>query len=75
MRGSPRPSGSGSSCWPRSRQPGFAWLKDGKALEWLLGSPALGDQMRAGKSAAEILAASEAAAAAWRAERRPFLLY
>lgn len=58
-----------------SRQPGFAWRNEGKALDTLLGSQLLGEQLRSGQSAAQILAAGEADAAAWREERRPFLLY
>jgi beta-N-acetylhexosaminidase len=58
-----------------SKQPGFEWRDDGKALEWLLGTPVLLERLRAGQSAAEIVAADDADVAAWKEARRPFLLY
>lgn len=58
-----------------SREPGFEWKREGQALEWLLGSGRLLEDLRAGRSTEEILAANEEAVAAWRQEREPSLLY
>jgi CubicO group peptidase (beta-lactamase class C family)/uncharacterized protein YbbC (DUF1343 family) len=56
-------------------QPGFAWLRDGEALTWLVGTPRLGERLAAGLSPDAIVAADAADHAAWRAARRPALLY
>ena len=53
----------------------FAWRRGGEALTWLLGTPWVGADLAAGKPVDEILAADRADHAAWRAERRVFLLY
>lgn len=57
-----------------SRQPGFEW-RDGDTLTPLLGTPRLLQDLRAGKTVEEILAADAADHAAWRRDRRPALLY
>jgi len=58
-----------------SRQPGFAWRDGGEALSRLLGSPRPLQDLRAGKTVEEILAADAADHAAWLRDRRPALLY
>jgi len=58
-----------------SRQPGFAWRDGGEALTRLLGSPRLLQDLQAGKTVEEILAADAEDHAAWRQERQPALLY
>jgi len=58
-----------------SRQPGFAWRDSGDALTRLVGTPRLIEDLRAGKTVEEILAADAADHAAWRRERQPALLY
>jgi beta-glucosidase-like glycosyl hydrolase/uncharacterized protein YbbC (DUF1343 family)/CubicO group peptidase (beta-lactamase class C family) len=58
-----------------ARQQGFAWLRDGAALTWLVGSPRLGERLAAGLSPDAIVAADAADLAAWREARRPALLY
>ncbi len=58
-----------------SRQPGFAWNKDGEGLEWLIGTPVLLERLRAGKSVDDILAADNQDLEAWRRERQAALLY
>jgi len=58
-----------------SRQPGFEWKREGKALEWLLGSPSLFEAIKAGRSSEEILAAGEDEVATWRHQRQASLLY
>lgn len=58
-----------------SRHPGFEWRRGGAVLTWLLGTPALYDQLAAGRPVAEIVAADREDHAAWRIARRPALLY
>jgi uncharacterized protein YbbC (DUF1343 family) len=58
-----------------SRQPGFAWRDDGDALTRLLGTPRLLQDLRAGRTVEEILAADAPDHAAWRRDRQPALLY
>jgi len=58
-----------------SRQPGFAWRDGGEALTRLLGSPRPLQDLQAGKTVEQILAADAADHAAWRRDRRPALLY
>lgn len=58
-----------------SRQPGFAWRDDGDALVRLLGTPRLLQDLRAGRTVEEILAADAPDHAAWRRDRAPALLY
>lgn len=59
-----------------ARQPGFEWGRQGKDLGWLISSPQLWEALAgARRSVEEIVAADAPAAAAWRIERRPFLLY
>jgi uncharacterized protein YbbC (DUF1343 family)/CubicO group peptidase (beta-lactamase class C family) len=58
-----------------SRQPGFEWREGGDALTRLLGTPRLLQDLRAGKTVEEILAADAADHAAWRRDRRQALLY
>jgi len=56
-------------------QPEFEWLRDGKALTWLMGTPKLLEALRRGDTVDEILAADAAALARWREEREGALLY
>ena len=58
-----------------SRQPGFEWRNNGDALTHLVGTPRLLQDLRAGKTVEEILAADDADHAAWRRDRQPALLY
>lgn len=58
-----------------SREPGFEWKREGQALEWLLGSGRLLEDLKAGRSPEEILAANQEAISAWRKELQPSLLY
>ncbi|HEX7180470.1 MAG TPA: serine hydrolase, partial [Thermoanaerobaculia bacterium] len=58
-----------------SRQPGFEWRDGGGALTRLVGTPRLVEDLKAGKTVEEILAADTADHAAWRRDRRPALLY
>ncbi|HKV06974.1 MAG TPA: DUF1343 domain-containing protein [Thermoanaerobaculia bacterium] len=58
-----------------SRQSSFEWRDGGDALTGLLGTPRLLQDLRAGKTVEEILAADAADHAAWRRDRRPALLY
>ncbi len=58
-----------------ARDADFAWRRDGEALTWLLGTPRVVEDLAAGRAVDEILAADEAGHAAWRAARRPALLY
>lgn len=58
-----------------SRQPELSWRRGGEALTWLLGTPRVYQDLAAGKTVEEILAADRADHAAWRAERRESLLY
>ncbi|MCP3961597.1 MAG: DUF1343 domain-containing protein [bacterium] len=54
---------------------GFEWRRGGEALTWLLGTDRVFRDLSASRSVEEILAADEADHAAWRARRRPALLY
>jgi uncharacterized protein YbbC (DUF1343 family) len=56
-------------------EPGFAWREEGASLTRLVGTPRLGERLRAGLAVDAILAADAADHARWLAERRPALLY
>ncbi len=56
-------------------EPGFEWQRGGEALTWLLGTPRVGEDLAAGRTVEDILAADAPDHAAWRAERRAALLY
>jgi uncharacterized protein YbbC (DUF1343 family) len=56
-------------------RPGFEWIREGRALTWLVGSPRLFEQLRAGVPVDEIVAADGPDHAAWRRERAAALLY
>jgi len=58
-----------------ARQEGFSWRRDGRALTWLLGTPAVFEALASRRSVVEILAADAADHARWRSERRTALLY
>ncbi len=61
-----------------SRQPGFEWRDDrdkGDALTRLVGTRRLVEDLKAGKTVEEILAAGAAAHDAWRRERQAALIY
>ena len=58
-----------------SKEPGFEWQREGKALEWLLGTPQLFEALKAGQLPEEILKNEETNLAAWREARRAALLY
>ncbi len=58
-----------------ARHPGFEWRRGGEALTWLLGTPRVHRDLAAGRPVDEVLAADAADHAAWRAARRPALLY
>ena len=58
-----------------SRQAGFEWRRGGEALTWLVGTPRVYDDLAAGKSVADLLAADRQAHAEWRETRRSALLY
>ena len=53
----------------------FTWRRGGKALTWLLGTPRVTQDLVAGRSIDEIVAADAADITAWRAERHAALLY
>ncbi len=55
--------------------PDFSWLDEGRALDRLVGTPALFAALEAGASVEEIVAADFSDHLAWREERRPFLIY
>ena len=57
----------------RSRR--FRWLQHGALTDAVLGTPLLRRRVDAGWSRARILAAEERAVRAWRAARKPYLLY
>jgi uncharacterized protein YbbC (DUF1343 family) len=57
------------------RQPGFEWREGGTVLTRLVGNPSLLQDLKAGKTVEEILAADAADHVAWRRDRRPALLY
>lgn len=57
------------------QQADFEWRRHGEALTWLLGTDRLIEDLRAGKSVEEILAADQADHAAWRNARQESLLY
>jgi uncharacterized protein YbbC (DUF1343 family)/beta-glucosidase-like glycosyl hydrolase len=56
-------------------RPEFEWLRDGKALSWLVGTPRLLQALRRGDTVDEILATDAADLARWREERQGALLY
>ena len=58
-----------------SQQPDFAWRREGEALTWLLGTPAVYEAIVAGRSVEEIVAADREEHERWRGERRHALLY
>ncbi|HUP25653.1 MAG TPA: DUF1343 domain-containing protein [Thermoanaerobaculia bacterium] len=58
-----------------SAERGFSWRDDGAALSWLLGTPEVYAALSRGDSVAQIVARDRDDHAAWRLERRPFLLY
>ena len=58
-----------------ARQPGFEWREKGDALTRLVGTPRLFQDLRAGKTVEEILAADIADHAVWRRDRQAALLY
>lgn len=58
-----------------ARQPGFEWREKGDALTRLVGTPRLFQDLRAGKTVEEIVAADTADHAAWRRDRQAALLY
>ena len=53
----------------------FEWTRDGAALTWLLGTPRLFDDLKAGKTVDQILEADRADHEAWRENRSEALLY
>ena len=53
----------------------FEWLKNGDNLTWLLGTPRVFEDLKAGRSVEEILAADSADHDAWREARKGALLY
>jgi len=57
------------------RQPGFAWLDEGRALTRLLGTGRVYEALRRGETPEAIVAAERPAADAWRRAREPYLLY
>ncbi len=58
-----------------ARESAFEWRRGGEALTWLLGTPRVVQDLAAGRTVEEILAADAADHAAWRAARRAALLY
>ncbi|RLE35571.1 MAG: DUF1343 domain-containing protein [Acidobacteria bacterium] len=58
-----------------SKLPEFEWRRDGDALTWLLGTPRLLEDLKAGKTVQQILDADLADHAEWRKERESALLY
>lgn len=58
-----------------SRQEGFEWRRNGEALTWLLGTPAVYEALAAGRSVEEILAADRGDHLRWREQRGSALLY
>ena len=58
-----------------AREPTFEWRRGGEALTWLLGTRRVFRDLDNRVAVAEILAADAADHAAWRAARRPALLY
>jgi hypothetical protein len=57
------------------KQPGFRWLRDGAALDALLGTKRPRRALDAGASVEEILRADAPAVEAFRRSRQPWLLY
>jgi beta-N-acetylhexosaminidase len=55
--------------------PDFSWNRDGAGLTWLVGTNRLLEDLQAGRSVDEIVAADADDHAAWRDTRRPALLY
>jgi uncharacterized protein YbbC (DUF1343 family) len=55
--------------------PGFSWVRDGAALDTLLGTDRVRKALEAGESPAAIVAAGEAEIAAYRTARSSALLY
>lgn len=58
-----------------AEQPGFEWRSSGDALTRLLGTPALLEALRAGRSVDDIVALDARGVVAWRRDRRRSLLY
>ena len=56
-------------------QPGFRWLRDGAALDMLLGTRRPREALDRGASVEEILRADAPGIEAFRQARRPWLLY
>jgi uncharacterized protein YbbC (DUF1343 family) len=59
----------------RRLHPEFRWLRDGAALDTLLGTRRVREALRRDESVETILAADAPALEAWERERRPALLY
>ena len=57
------------------RLPDFEWLQDGDVLTRLIGTPAVLENLQAGRTVEEILAADSTEHEAWREARKSALLY
>lgn len=57
------------------RQPGFAWLNEGRSLSRLLGTERVYEALRRGDAPEAIVAAERQGVEEWRRGRRPYLLY
>jgi uncharacterized protein YbbC (DUF1343 family) len=57
------------------QQPNFEWRRDGEALTWLFGTDRLIEDLEAGISVEEILAADHSDHSVWRNTRQASLLY
>lgn len=53
----------------------FEWKREGAALTWLMGTPRLLDDLKAGKTVDQVVDADLADHAAWRTKRSAALLY
>ena len=70
------PTSSGSRCCTRLRtQPGFEWLRDGEAIDRLVGTKKLRAALERGDTVEAIVAADTDAIAAYRKDRLKALLY
>jgi uncharacterized protein YbbC (DUF1343 family) len=58
-----------------AREPGFAWREDGAALDRLLGTPTVFAELARGSNVEAVEQIDARDHEAWRATRRPFLLY